>query len=579
MLRPSKPIFYLTDIFQRIKNLGIDEDLPEERRRQVIFVNTLNFTLGMLILTIGPLFFILTKSLYIAVPAVIEFALVCLTFRYNAVKKYNSAGLMTYLVQCLAVSYFGLLLRKYINLEALIVWLNAINFLVFYHKRERRYASVAAIGTLVLLEVFHFVPLDIDPFNLSFRVGIVLHVSALFGIIFLTFLISRPYVSQYDRNPSLNKTIYHNRLFIAALSHEIRTPLNAILANVIRMQEEISEMPQRDDMEEALSGQLTGIRDIKALINDMLTLSESQLNDGLKVATFSMAERITDLNNLIRFLLEEKGQKLATKICGMPDAIQGFPNILHSIMINMVGNANKYGYERSEIELSISNNGDGYFNLSVTSKGPDMTKDALKNLRNPFKTDRQGKKESTGLGGVVIDMFVKQLGGTWGVTSANNKTTFFANLPFIEGNVGDIPVAVDASMICLDNCRIYVADDDLMSRLFIQRLLSRKHAIVSCFTDGRQLIDALEKKPADLIFMDNEMPNLSGSATLEILKKNQRLRDIPVIMLSGLQPGTDDSQALESKADAYLTKPIDLNEFYSTISSIQRMALNQTVTA
>ena len=578
MFKPSILVSRLAVIFQQVKRLGISEELPEERVRQVVFVNTLNITLGLLILTIGPLFSILTKSLYIIIPAIIEFMLVCLTFRFNAIKKYDSAGLMTYLVQCLAVSYFGLLMRKYINLEALIVWLNAINFLVFYQKKERRYASVAAVGTLVFLEIFHFMPIGADPFHVSFGAGIVLRESSLFGIIFLTFLISRPLVSQYDRNPVLNKTIYHNRLFIAALNHELRTPLNAIFANAVRIQEELTESRSSDKMEEAVNDQLTALRDIKGLINDILTLSESQLNNGLKVSTFSIAKRVADLNNLIRSLLKEKGQKLVANICCMPQAIQGFPNILHSIMINMVGNANKYGNNNSEIKLTINNNGDGYFTLAVSSKGPNMTKATLASLIKPFKADRTGKKESSGLGGAVIDMFVKQLGGTWGINSENNITTIFAKLPFIEGNTEDIPKADGVNNIHLDNYRVYVAEDDDMSAYAVKSLLTRLHANVHLFADGKQLIDAMEKKPADLIFLDYNMPGLNGQATLEILKKDQRWRDIPVIMASGERVSSNDDNSLRYNADAYITKPIDFNEFYTAISSIQKMIIDQTIT-
>ncbi|SFW87372.1 ATP-binding response regulator [Chitinophaga sancti] len=577
MFKPSILVSRLAVIFQQVKRLGISEELPEERVRQVVFVNTLNITLGLLILTIGPLFSILTKSPYIIVPAIIEFTLVCLTFHLNAVKKYDGAGLMTYMVQCLAVSYFGLLMRKYINLEALIVWLNAINFLVFYQKRERRYASVAAVGTLILLEIFHFIPLNVDPFNISFGAGIVLRESSLFGIIFLTFLISRPLVSQYDRNPGLNKTIYHNRLFIAALNHELRTPLNAIFANAIRIQEELTESRSSDKMEEAVNDQLTALRDIKGLINDILTLSESQLNNGLKVITFSMAERVADLNNLIRSLLKEKDQKLVANICDMPQAVQGFPNIIHSIMINMVGNANKYGNNNSEIILTIRNNGDGYFTLSVSSKGPNIPKATLSNLMKPFKADRTGKKESSGLGGAVIHMFVQQLGGTWGISSENNITTIFAKLPFIKGNTEDIPKVDDVKMIQLDNYRVYVAEDEAMSAYALKILLTRLNATVHCFSDGSELINAMEKKPADLIFLDYNMPNLNGPATLEILKKDQRWRDIPVIMASGERVSSNHGSSFQYNADAYINKPIDFNEFYSAILSIQKMIIDQTI--
>ncbi|MDR3164036.1 MAG: response regulator [Synergistaceae bacterium] len=75
------------------------------------------------------------------------------------------------------------------------------------------------------------------------------------------------------------------------------------------------------------------------------------------------------------------------------------------------------------------------------------------------------------------------------------------------------------------------------------------------FTSGKTALKFLDNNMADLILLDYNMPELSGFDVLEVLQADPRLREIPVIFLTGSVNGDDEIRAIEMGAMDYLLKP------------------------
>lgn len=85
---------------------------------------------------------------------------------------------------------------------------------------------------------------------------------------------------------------------------------------------------------------------------------------------------------------------------------------------------------------------------------------------------------------------------------------------------------------------IYYLDDDHDDLGFFKEITEELGHAVKVFSDGRKLLLVLEiqdEKP-DVIFLDIHMPVLNGEEILEIIKKSDDLKDIPVVMVSGAYP-------------------------------------------
>jgi phosphoserine phosphatase RsbU/P len=103
--------------------------------------------------------------------------------------------------------------------------------------------------------------------------------------------------------------------------------------------------------------------------------------------------------------------------------------------------------------------------------------------------------------------------------------------------------------------RILVVDDVEANRDLLTRRLLRQGYVVEQAEDGQQALDRLATGVWDLVLLDVMMPVLDGIATLTTMKASERLRDIPVIMISANTEIDTVVQCVELGADDYLPKP------------------------
>ena len=120
------------------------------------------------------------------------------------------------------------------------------------------------------------------------------------------------------------------------------------------------------------------------------------------------------------------------------------------------------------------------------------------------------------------------------------------------------------------NGTILVADNSMVVRAVLRRQLeSDGHTVVEA-VDGEEAITACREYRPDVILLDVEMPVLDGHATLERLKADPDLRDIPVVFLTGRVDTADVVTGLRLGAHDYLRKPFEANELVARVSAALR---------
>jgi CheY-like chemotaxis protein len=106
----------------------------------------------------------------------------------------------------------------------------------------------------------------------------------------------------------------------------------------------------------------------------------------------------------------------------------------------------------------------------------------------------------------------------------------------------------------MSDTRILLIEDDKFLRRACEVGLKKRGFAVVTANDGEEGLQKAQAESFDLILMDMLMPKLSGLEALEALRKDERTRGIPVVILSNSSLDTDMQRAMELGAAGYMVK-------------------------
>ena len=217
--------------------------------------------------------------------------------------------------------------------------------------------------------------------------------------------------------------------FVAYVSHELRTPLTTIkmLLGLLFM-----DVARDSKQYEYLSVVNTQVERQARLISNLLDFTKLEAG-GYELPPESINPRtvLQAAVSVCRLLAEAKGIKLNTSCDGVPDSLVSNGGGLEQVLINFLSNAIKFTDTGGRIAVFCSREDDGIL-FSVEDTGIGMTSEQMSNIFTKFYTVRNPRKhgEGTGLGLVISDMIVKELGGRIEVTSVPEVgSRFVVHLP------------------------------------------------------------------------------------------------------------------------------------------------------
>ena len=123
-----------------------------------------------------------------------------------------------------------------------------------------------------------------------------------------------------------------------------------------------------------------------------------------------------------------------------------------------------------------------------------------------------------------------------------------------------------------NSVKILLVDDDSIDReLFKEAVKESEFPItVEEFINGKELLSYLKtcSQYPDIIFLDLNMPIMDGRETLDVLKKSEKLRVIPVFILSTSSSQQDIYESYQNGANLFLVKPPNFDSLARTVKSI-----------
>ena len=361
--------------------------------------------------------------------------------------------------------------------------------------------------------------------------------------------------------------------FLSRMSHELRTPLNSILGFGQLLDRQSPTDAQRPRIRYILSAG----RHLLNLINEVLDISRIEAgNLQLSLEPVCVEEAISEALDLMRPLASERAIGLATtSSLDAASYVLADRQRLKQVLLNLLSNAVKYTAMHGMVTLSFTKSDNGMMRIQVRDTGAGIPVEKLARLFTPF--DRLGAEQSavegTGLGLALCQRLLSAMHGSLGVNSTPGiGSTFWLELPHADSPFQTLaaqkPAPVVEDVAPEDARRILYIEDNFSNVTLVEQMLAERPALeLLTAVQGRVGLELARKHEPDLILLDLHLPDVPGWQVLGQLKADQATRDIPVVVISADATAPQIKRLLSAGASAYLTKPLDIAEFFRVIDA------------
>ncbi|NTV75951.1 MAG: response regulator, partial [Holophaga sp.] len=361
--------------------------------------------------------------------------------------------------------------------------------------------------------------------------------------------------------------------FLANMSHEIRTPLNAILGYSEILRDEVAEPRLRDHLAAISSGG----KALLGIIGDILDLSKIEAGRmELEYAPAHLGGLVRDVVHTFSLRCREKGLDLRVEEDpSLPRILVVSQVHLRQILFNVVGNAVKFT-EKGSVSVALREWGRGPdtvdLAIEVRDTGIGIPAGQLETIFDAFHQvsgQDASRYGGTGLGLAICRRLAGMMGGELRVASTEGLGSTFTLV--LNGVAVSSEEAVHEDLEAPFRgeflpATVLLVDDvgpnrDLLKHFFESFPFRFEEA-----SDGAEGVELARRILPDLIIMDLRMPVMDGIQATRILKADERLRAIPVIVLTASTTQADEAPVWESGADSFLRKPISRSRLAAEIA-------------
>ncbi len=114
---------------------------------------------------------------------------------------------------------------------------------------------------------------------------------------------------------------------------------------------------------------------------------------------------------------------------------------------------------------------------------------------------------------------------------------------------------------------LIVEDNALNIKLFCDLLAAKGHEPQPVL-ESRLALDAARSFKPDLVITDIQLPHVTGLELMELIRKDEDLRDVPIMAVTAYSGVGDDERIRAAGAQAYVSKPISVHRFAETVEEL-----------
>ena len=365
--------------------------------------------------------------------------------------------------------------------------------------------------------------------------------------------------------------------FLSRMSHELRTPMNSILG----FSQLLARGPLAPDQRKGLQHILTAGRHLLRLINEVLDIA--RIESGRQQLSLEPVRLSLVVQEAVALARPLAAQRSITLDDGGFPAGEPFVTAdrqrLSQVLLNLLSNAVKYNREGGTVTLRcelFEADGVERVRVRIADTGAGVDPALVDQIFVPFA--RLGAEhtevEGTGLGLALSQRLVEAMGGDLVLEETSEAgSTFALDLRLahdpVERLEKRVPAPVGAGARIRTPVTLPYVEDNLANLSLVETILSERPGWKTIpALQGRMGTELAREHGPDLVLLDLHLPDVQGDEVLRRLRADKRTAGIPVVMISAdATPRTID-RLLSEGADAYLTKPLDVDEFLAAIDRL-----------
>lgn len=358
--------------------------------------------------------------------------------------------------------------------------------------------------------------------------------------------------------------------FLANMSHELRTPLNSIIGFIKQADKKTEDEVVHNYLETSLNSS----KQLLELINNILDISK--IEDGKFSITkqpFLLLDNLKTALNVFKLDCDNKNISYLYELPFEDNlTLDGDWQRIAQIITNLISNAIKFTDKGGTITVRGEYT-DSTFICSVQDTGIGLDEESQKRVFKAFEqADTSITREygGTGLGLSISLQLVNMMGGEITLDSAIGKgSTFTIKLPLERINDKETENTTDTmGSYSLDREKlsghILVAEDNKTNQMLVKIILGEFGLTCDIANDGLEAVDMYVDNKYDLVLMDENMPNMSGTEAMQTIRSTHS-DVVPIIVITANTMKGDSQKFIEDGMDGFVAKPIDEQLLYNEL--------------
>ncbi|WP_406732677.1 aerobic respiration two-component sensor histidine kinase ArcB [Vibrio scophthalmi] len=366
---------------------------------------------------------------------------------------------------------------------------------------------------------------------------------------------------------SLEKASRDKTTFISTISHELRTPLNGIVG-LSRM---LLDTPMTDVQRKHMQTINVSAVTLGSIFNDIIDMDKFDRRKlELYPAPLNFDEFIVEIESIAALMAEQKGLRFdLERLSDLPVAINVDATRLRQVLWNLISNAMKFTKEGGVV-LSVSADCDedfAHLTLEVEDSGVGIPEQELSKIFAMYYQVKSGKDNlhavGTGIGLAVSKQLIKKMDGDISVSSEEGfGSTFTVTLRVPLASSDEIKV-VDVEP-AQHQLNIFMVEDIELNITVARSLLeSMGHSVTVAMT-GQEAIDNFDPDLYDLVFLDIQLPDMTGFDVAAYYRENYDT--VPPLVALTANVLKNKEEYYEKGMDEAISKPLSVSAVQEVIA-------------